>query len=135
MTSQAVGLGAAVDYLTAIGMDAIAEHELELTAAALDGLALELPGVRIIGPQRHRSTAAGRWRSSSTACTRTTSGRCSTTGASRCGSGHHCAWPLHRGFGDRRHRAGVVPRVQRRRTRSTRWWTACGRPASSSGSR
>src|SRR5882757_9014997 len=50
MTSQAVGLGAAVEYLTDIGMDAIHEHELELVGRALAGLA-EVPGVRIVGPR------------------------------------------------------------------------------------
>ncbi len=49
MAAQAVGLAAAVDYLLAIGMDAVAEHEHVLTAAVLDGL-LSVPGVRIIGP-------------------------------------------------------------------------------------
>jgi cysteine desulfurase/selenocysteine lyase len=47
--AQAVGLGAAVDYLTEIGMDLIAEHERELAAYALSRLA-ETPGVRVIGP-------------------------------------------------------------------------------------
>src|ERR687895_2402459 len=50
MTSQAVGLGAAVDYLSGIGMDRVHAHELRLTQAALDGLA-DVPGVRIIGPR------------------------------------------------------------------------------------
>src|SRR5438309_6667375 len=50
MTSQAVGLGAAVDYLTDIGMDAVHEHELELTGRALEQLAA-VPGVRIVGPR------------------------------------------------------------------------------------
>ena len=49
MISQAVGLHAAVDYLNAIGMSAVEQHEKELTAQALAGLAA-LPGVRIIGP-------------------------------------------------------------------------------------
>jgi cysteine desulfurase/selenocysteine lyase len=48
--AQAVGLGAAIDYLSAIGMDAIAGHEQELTAYALDALAT-LPSVRVFGPQ------------------------------------------------------------------------------------
>ncbi|MGI8531731.1 MAG: cysteine desulfurase [Geodermatophilaceae bacterium] len=47
--AQAVGLGAAVDYLTAIGMDAVAAHEREITAYALDRLQA-VPGVRILGP-------------------------------------------------------------------------------------
>jgi cysteine desulfurase/selenocysteine lyase len=49
MTAQAVGLAAAVDYLSKIGMDKVAAHEHHLTQLALDQLA-ELPGVRIIGP-------------------------------------------------------------------------------------
>ncbi|MFL6122964.1 cysteine desulfurase [Actinophytocola sp.] len=53
--AEAVGLGAAVDYLTAIGMPAIAAHEHELTAYALDALS-SVEGLRIIGP----STAEGR---------------------------------------------------------------------------
>ncbi|MET8785085.1 cysteine desulfurase [Streptomyces sp. NPDC004589] len=50
MTAQAVGLAAAVDYLRALGMDAVAAHEDRLTARALDLLG-ELPGVRIVGPR------------------------------------------------------------------------------------
>jgi cysteine desulfurase/selenocysteine lyase len=49
MIAQAVGLGAAVDYLTDIGMAAISAHEHELTAYALDALA-GVPGLRVIGP-------------------------------------------------------------------------------------
>lgn len=49
MTAQAVGLGAAVDYLNELGMDHVFEHEHALTGYALDGLA-DIPGVRIIGP-------------------------------------------------------------------------------------
>lgn len=47
--AQAVGLGAAVDYLSAVGMDAIQAYEKQLTAYALDALAAT-PDVRIIGP-------------------------------------------------------------------------------------
>jgi cysteine desulfurase/selenocysteine lyase len=47
--AQAVGLGAAVDYLTELGMAAIHEHEVALTGYLLDGLA-SVPGLRIIGP-------------------------------------------------------------------------------------
>ncbi len=48
--AQAVGLGAAVDYLTGIGMDAVRWHEKELAAYALPRLE-EVPGLRIIGPR------------------------------------------------------------------------------------
>src|SRR5207245_210523 len=47
--AQAIGLGAAVDYLTAIGMDAIAAHEHDLTTYALERLS-DLDGVTIVGP-------------------------------------------------------------------------------------
>lgn len=47
--AQAVGLGAAVDYLTALGMDHVHAHEQAITAYALDRLT-SIDGVRIIGP-------------------------------------------------------------------------------------
>ena len=46
--AAAIGLGAAVDYLSAIGMDAIAAHEHKLLDYATAQLA-RMPGVRIIG--------------------------------------------------------------------------------------
>lgn len=46
---EAIGLGAAVDYLSALGMDAVRAHEREITAYALERMA-EVPGARIIGP-------------------------------------------------------------------------------------
>lgn len=49
MAAQAVGLAAAVDYLTAIGMENVAAHEHHLTELGLK-LIGEIPGVRIIGP-------------------------------------------------------------------------------------
>ena len=47
--AESVGLGAAVDYLTGLGMDAIAAHEREITAYALERLH-DVPGLTIIGP-------------------------------------------------------------------------------------
>jgi cysteine desulfurase/selenocysteine lyase len=49
MIAQAVGLGAAIDYVTALGMENIAGHEHELVEYALPRLAA-IDGVRIIGP-------------------------------------------------------------------------------------
>jgi cysteine desulfurase/selenocysteine lyase len=46
----AVGLGAAVDYLSALGMPAVAWHEKELVAYALDALST-VDGLRVVGPQ------------------------------------------------------------------------------------
>ncbi len=48
--AEAVGLGAAVRYLSALGMEAVAAHEKHLTAYALEGL-LRVPGLRVFGPQ------------------------------------------------------------------------------------
>ncbi|WP_306209288.1 cysteine desulfurase [Actinoplanes sp. RD1] len=47
--TAAIGLGAAVDYLRAVGMDAVHRHEQEITAYALKALA-DVEGVRIYGP-------------------------------------------------------------------------------------
>jgi len=47
--AEAVGLGAAAEYLSAIGMDAVHRHEQEITAYALGALA-EVPGLRLFGP-------------------------------------------------------------------------------------
>ncbi len=46
---EAVGLGAAVDYLSHVGMDAIHRHEQTITAYALEGLAT-VPGLSVLGP-------------------------------------------------------------------------------------
>jgi cysteine desulfurase/selenocysteine lyase len=47
--AEAVGLGAAVDYLSAVGMDAVRRHEADLAAYALSRLA-EVPGLKVYGP-------------------------------------------------------------------------------------
>jgi cysteine desulfurase/selenocysteine lyase len=49
--AEAVGLGAAVDYLAGLGMQRVREHERELTDYLLGRLA-EVPGLRIAGPPR-----------------------------------------------------------------------------------
>lgn len=47
--ADVIALGAAIDYLEAIGMDTIREHEIRLTGYALDALS-NIPGVRLFGP-------------------------------------------------------------------------------------
>jgi cysteine desulfurase/selenocysteine lyase len=54
---EAIGLGAAVDYLTGVGMEAVQEHERRITAYTLDALAT-VPDVRIVGPQSLEDRAA-----------------------------------------------------------------------------
>ena len=48
---EAVGLGAAVDYLAAIGMDNVRAHEEAITRYALEGL-LSVGGLTVLGPQQ-----------------------------------------------------------------------------------
>jgi cysteine desulfurase/selenocysteine lyase len=49
--AEAVGLGAAVEYLSGLGMERVRAHELHLTAHLLERLA-EVPGLRVVGPRR-----------------------------------------------------------------------------------
>jgi cysteine desulfurase/selenocysteine lyase len=49
MVAEAVGLGAAVEYLSALRMDRVRAHERALTAYMLERLA-EIPGLRVVGP-------------------------------------------------------------------------------------
>ena len=51
--AEAVGLGAAIDYLTAVGFEAIEQHEHDLTEYALGALA-DIPGIRLFGPPPER---------------------------------------------------------------------------------
>ena len=51
--AEAVGLGAAIDYLEAVGLEAIEAHEHKLAAYALDALA-EIPGITLYGPPADR---------------------------------------------------------------------------------
>jgi cysteine desulfurase / selenocysteine lyase len=97
MAAQAVGLAAACDYLTAVGMDAVAAHEHDLTALALDGLA-QLPGVRVVGPV----TTEARGGAVSFAVDGIHPhdvGQVLDDLGVEVRVGHHCAWPLHRRFG------------------------------------
>jgi cysteine desulfurase/selenocysteine lyase len=50
---EAIGLGAAIDYVQAIGFEAIAQHEAELVDHTLARLA-EVPGVRVLGSAQDR---------------------------------------------------------------------------------
>ncbi len=97
MTSQAIGLGAAVDYLSRLGMHAVAAHENRLTVAALSGLQ-ELPGVRIIGP----TEAVDRGGAVSFVVDGVHAhdvGQILDDEGVAVRVGHHCAWPLHKRFG------------------------------------
>jgi cysteine desulfurase/selenocysteine lyase len=95
--AQAAGLGAALSYLTDIGMDKVHSHELALTKYLLEGL-VDVPDIKIFGPKNMESRGGtvsftsgdihphdlGQYLDSQGIAVRT---------------GHHCAWPLNRKMG------------------------------------
>jgi len=94
MAAQAVGLAAACDYLTALGMARVSAHEHVLTEALLAGLA-QRPWVRVIGP------VDGKDRSDVVAFVVDgihphDVGQILDDAGVAVRVGHHCAWPLHR---------------------------------------
>lgn len=97
MTSQVVGLGAAVRYLREIGMDAVAAHEHTLVEAALAGLGA-VPGIRIIGPTDNVDRG-GAVAFLAEGIHAHDLGQILDDEGVAIRVGHHCAWPLHRRFG------------------------------------
>ena len=95
--AQAVGLGAALEYLEEIGLDNIHAHELALTERLIKGLQ-QIEGVKIFGPAEMEMRGGvvaftvdgvhphdvGQFLDSLGIAVRT---------------GHHCAWPLNKKFG------------------------------------
>jgi cysteine desulfurase/selenocysteine lyase len=97
MAAQAVGLHAAVDYLTLLGMDRVAAQEKLVSSALLDGLA-ERPWVRVLGPS-DRSQRAGAVAFVVDGVHAHDVGQVLDDAGVAVRVGHHCAWPLHRRFG------------------------------------
>lgn len=97
MVSQAVGLAAAVRYLEAVGMDTIARHEAELTAATLDALG-QIPGIRIVGPTDTVDRGGAVSFVVDGIHAHDVSQVLDDDGVA-VRVGHHCAWPLHRRLG------------------------------------
>lgn len=95
--AQAVGLGAAVDYLTSLGMESVHNHEVALTKYLIEKM-LQVPDLEIVGPTDFNSRGGtvsftvgeihphdlGQYVDSQGIAVRT---------------GHHCAWPLTRKLG------------------------------------
>ncbi len=95
--AQAAGLGAAIDYLAEIGLDAIHAHEQRLLGQALDALT-GITGVRILGP----TSPAGRGAAISFEVDGVHPHDVSQVldeHGIAVRAGHHCAWPLHRALG------------------------------------
>jgi len=95
--AQAVGLGAAIDYLSGVGMKNVHDHEVALTKYLIEKL-LQIPDLKIVGPTDFDSRGGtvsftagdihphdlGQYVDSQGVAVRT---------------GHHCAWPLTRKLG------------------------------------
>ena len=95
--AQAVGLGAAVDYLTGLGMEAIAAHEEALTAYALDKLT-SIDGVVILGPTEAVERGSAISFNIAGVHPHDVMQVLDSRGVAIRG-GHHCARPLHKRLG------------------------------------
>jgi cysteine desulfurase/selenocysteine lyase len=93
--AEAVGLGAALDYLTDIGLERIQAHAEALTAEALAALSV-VPGLTVLGPTEDRGPAVAFTLEGvhphDLASVLDSQGICVR-------AGHHCAMPLHRRLG------------------------------------
>ena len=97
MTSQVVGLGAAVDYLSNLGMDAVAAWEHRLVDLALQELGA-IDGVTIIGPTENVDRG-GAVSFVVDGIHAHDVGQILDDQGIAIRVGHHCAWPLHRRCG------------------------------------
>ena len=93
--AEAVGFGAAVDYLSQLGMDAVAAHEHAITEYALERLE-EIPGVKVFGPSADKKGGVAAF---------TLEGvhphdvaQILDQDGIAVRAGHHCAQPLHEKF-------------------------------------
>jgi cysteine desulfurase/selenocysteine lyase len=94
--AEAIGLGAAVDYLNALGMDAVFAHDRELVEYALPRLA-EIPGVRLLGPPADRRGGVVAFTLEGVHPHDVATVLDQDGVAVR--AGHHCAMPLHEALG------------------------------------
>jgi cysteine desulfurase/selenocysteine lyase len=94
--AEAVGFGAAVDYLTSVGMDNIAAHEHEITGYALERLE-EVPGVKVFGPSAQNKGGVAAFTFDGVHPHDVAQILDQDGVAVR--AGHHCAQPLHEKFG------------------------------------
>lgn len=93
--AEAIGLGAAIDYLSGIGMDAIAQHEHALVRYALERLA-EIPNLRIFGPSAEKKGGVVSFVMEGVHAHDISQVLDQHGVAIR--AGHHCAMPLHEKF-------------------------------------
>lgn len=96
MTSQVVGLGEAVRFLTEVGMEDIQAHERELTAYALEQMQ-RIDGLRIAGPLT-ADNRGGAIAFTVEGVHPHDLGQVLDSEGVAIRTGHHCAWPAHRGL-------------------------------------
>jgi cysteine desulfurase/selenocysteine lyase len=94
--AESVGLGAAVDYLSGLGMAAVQAHEREIVTYALDRLE-EVPGVRVYGPPAERRGGVAAF-SLENVHPHDVAQVLDRDGIA-IRAGHHCAMPLHDRYG------------------------------------
>ena len=94
--AEAVGFGAAVEYLTKVGMEAVAAYEQEIVSYALERLE-EIPGVKVLGPAAEKKGGVASF---------TLEGvhphdvaQILDYDGIAIRAGHHCAQPLHEKYG------------------------------------
>jgi cysteine desulfurase/selenocysteine lyase len=94
--AEAVGFGAAVEYLTRLGMEAVASHERKIVSYALERL-VEIPGVQVFGPPADKKGGVAAF---------TLEGvhphdiaQILDRDGIAVRAGHHCAQPLHEKYG------------------------------------
>jgi cysteine desulfurase/selenocysteine lyase len=94
--AEAVGFGAAVQYLTRLGMEAVAAHEREMVSYAIERLE-EIPGVQVFGPPAEKKGGVASF---------TLEGvhphdiaQILDRDGIAIRAGHHCAQPLHEKYG------------------------------------
>ena len=95
--AQAVGLGAAIDYLSAIGMEQIEAHEHQITGYALDKLTA-IEGLRILGPRENVDRGSAISFNLEGVHPHDVMQVLDSRGVAIRG-GHHCARPLHKRLG------------------------------------
>jgi cysteine desulfurase/selenocysteine lyase len=91
--AEAIGLGAAIDYLNALGMENIHAHEVEVTAYAMERLT-EFPGLRVIGPPDGKPRAGLTSFTMASVHPHDIAQILDAEGVA-IRAGHHCAQPLH----------------------------------------
>ena len=94
--AEAVGLGAAVDYLSALGMENILAHERIVIEYAMDRLA-EVPGLTVYGPDTDKRNGVATFNLKNVHAHDVAQLLDANGVAIR--AGHHCAMPLHQRLG------------------------------------